>query len=59
MGDGRFNAIIWQLKVIAMRAPLKEYETVIENPLSIRGTKAADSEQEVRAWVKSNGHSKK
>jgi flavodoxin len=32
--------------------------TVIEKPLSIRGTKAADSEQEVRDWVKSNGHSK-
>lgn len=33
--------------------------TVIEKPLSIRGSKAANSEQEVREWVKSNGHSKK
>lgn len=31
---------------------------VLDNPLSIRGSKAASSEQEVRNWVKSNGHSK-
>ena len=30
MGNGRFNAIIWQLQEIAMRAPLKEYEAVQE-----------------------------
>ena len=33
------------------------HSKVLENPLSIRGTKAAESEQEVRNWVKSNGHS--
>ncbi|MBQ1267108.1 MAG: flavodoxin [Proteobacteria bacterium] len=33
------------------------HSTVVEKPLSIRGTSAADSEEEVRAWVKANGHS--